>query len=685
MDYCNYVDPFYGNFEPDLPEPDETASKWFFLKAQVGNTLPAAVRPFGMVSACAYTGGYASGYGPYGNNSYARPPKIMDENNMTALGFSHFHQSGTGYIHEFYNWSVITPYSGKAMPRLHRMQLTNESATTGYYGCRLGGTDCEVTVTESGAIYNFTFESEGGSIVFDPVLNGVFLVDDKTPDAPLGEVKSMNSGGKGRLCSAVDFGKGFILYTELFCPESVVAQVEEDSRVILTIPSKKATVYIAFSFKNAEKAQKNLKKAIEIGFSSAKAENEALWEKALRKIKIEGTREKKEKFYSNLYRAFIKPVRLTDNSAFFDGDCYCDLATMWDLSKTHLPLIFTLFPEISSEIVNSFLNFYDFYGYFPNECLLTKNTNSANIQARALTVNSIYDAYIRGVEGVDYRRALKCMIGEMEGELNAPFFEGKTVGELLSQTLDLCVAAHSIALLAEALGEKVIAEKYFELSKSWVSLYDPKSGVLSNSGSFYEGCNLNYSFRLLPDMEGRIELAGGAERFEKLLDEFFGFDKPAAKQCVDPDDKKTLAEGEARRGFEGFNNETDMETPYNYCYIGKSEKACRIVRSGEKYIFGTGRGALCGNEDSGALSSLYVVNALGIFPVMGQDKIVLGSPAVEKAEIVLANQNTLIINTENFGEHSVTPREILWRGQRLEKPFISVKDLMCGGELCFKF
>ena len=91
MDLCKYVDVFYGNSTPQLPKPNETASKWFFLKAQVGNTTPAAVRPFGMVSASPYTGGYPTGYGPFLPNSYARPSSFLDENNITALGFSHFH------------------------------------------------------------------------------------------------------------------------------------------------------------------------------------------------------------------------------------------------------------------------------------------------------------------------------------------------------------------------------------------------------------------------------------------------------------------------------------------------------------------------------------------------------------------------------------------------------------------
>lgn len=682
MSYIEYVDPFYGNFEPDLPEPDETASKWFFLKAQVGNTLPAAVRPFGMVSACAYTGGYASGYGPYKRNTYSRPQCMMDKDSMTALGFSHFHQSGTGYIVEFYNWSIITPYCGTVHQRLHRMPLTDEKASAGYYACHLGGTECEVTVTNSAAIYSFTFEQADGKVVFDPLLNGIF-VDAQTPLDPLGKAVSLETNGCCGAVSAVDFGKGFLVYTAVHCPQGKCASADSEGRIVFDTAEKQVSVYVAFSFKSKERALQNLDAAVAQGFADARAASEKLWKNALSRIRIDADDDKKAKFYSNLYRCFVKPIKLTGDSPFFSGDCYCDLATMWDMSKTQLPLVYTLFPETSSEIINSFLNYYELYGYFPNECLLIKSEDSANNQARALTVNSIYDAYIRGVKNVDYRKALKYMIGELECEANAPFLEGKAGGEYPSQTLDLCVASYSIALLAQALGENEIAAKYFSHAEAWTMLYDKDTGVLSEDGSFYEGCNLNYSFRLLPDMDGRILIAGGAEKFEKSLDDFFGMTKPPVKQCTDPSDRMTMAIGQARRGFEGFNNETDMETPYNYCYIGKREKTCRIIRSGEKYMFGTGKGALPGNEDSGALSSLYVVNALGIFPVMGQDRIILGSPALSGADIALANGNTLRISVENFADENITPKKIIWRGAELEAPFITVTDLMAGGELRF--
>ncbi len=686
MDYCSYIDPFYGNFEPNLPEPDETASKWFFLKAQVGNTTPAAVLPFGMVSACAYTGGYPTGYGPYLPNSYARPKTFMDIENQTALGFSHFHQSGTGDIGEFYNYSIITPVSGKACNRPGRFTLTDEKASPDFYSCKLGDVICAVSVAKAAAVYEFKFNNNvENTVVFDPILNGIFR-NGKVPHSRLGDILGVEIASNQAM-TAVKFENGITLFTAVSIESSSESELTEDNRIIFKIPNNMCNVRLGFSFKSKANALENLNAVSDKDVYALKQDGEKQWNNVLSKIKIDASEEYKVKFYSNLYRCFIKPVNISGNNSLnIDGDCYADLATMWDLSKTHLPLIFTLFADASSGIVNSFINSYKRYGTLPNSFLLCGSDANCDSQARALTVNSIYDAYLRGVGGVDWLEALNCAIGEIEREINSEFFKSKPVSEYPSHTIDLAIAAYSVSRLAQELGQTEIAEKYSRLSKNWTTVYSEESGTVTTDGKFYEGCNLNYSFRLLPDMEKRITLAGGAENFEKSLDEFFGFDKPAAIQCLNPDDIEALRNGEARRGFEGFNNETDMETPYCYAYICRHDKVSKIVRSGEKYLYGkNGRGALCGNEDSGALSSLYIVNAVGLFPVFGQDKIILGSPAVKEACISLANGKALIVTCENFDEHKTAPQEFYHNGKKLNSPFISVKELMQGGEIRFVY
>ena len=50
-----------------------------------------------------------------------------------------------------------------------------------------------------------------------------------------------------------------------------------------------------------------------------------------------------------------------------------------------------------------------------------------------------------------------------------------------------------------------------------MNAFDPKTGLLVDS-AYYEGGKWNYSFRILHDMQARIELAGGDKAFTAMLD-----------------------------------------------------------------------------------------------------------------------------------------------------------------------
>ena len=102
-----------------------------FLKAQSGNTHPAAIRPFGMVSACAWTGGYPTGYLTQGPNTHGKVQHPLAPH--AAAGFAHFHVSGTGMIHHYYNYVRVVPLDG-GLDRLNvRHPLTRERAKPGLY------------------------------------------------------------------------------------------------------------------------------------------------------------------------------------------------------------------------------------------------------------------------------------------------------------------------------------------------------------------------------------------------------------------------------------------------------------------------------------------------------------------------------------------------------------------------
>ena len=120
-------------------------------------------------------------------------------------------------------------------------------------------------------------------------------------------------------------------------------------------------------------------------------------------------------------------------------------------------------------------------------------------------------------------------------------------------------------------------------------------------------------------MAARIKLSGGDDAFVAQLDQFFGFGAPPVTQPGLRPGLEEMAAGYALNRFEGLNNEPDMEAPWSYHYAGRPDRTAEVVQAIVQNQFGTGRGGLPGNDDSGGLSSWFVWASLGLFPVAGQN------------------------------------------------------------------
>ena len=107
---------------------------------------------------------------------------------------------------------------------------------------------------------------------------------------------------------------------------------------------------VAFSFRSREKASANRLSAAQ-DFSAAKRIAEKSWENGLGRIQVEGgTQAQQKTFYTALYHSLIKPSEAQNESPFWpwDGPFFFDFSTLWDMYKTQLPLVLTLFPDQGS-------------------------------------------------------------------------------------------------------------------------------------------------------------------------------------------------------------------------------------------------------------------------------------------------------------------------------------------------
>lgn len=670
MDYCKYVNVFQGCGEIDLPKPEGIAAKWFFIKAGCGNTSPAALVPFGAMSVSPFSGGYPTGYGNHCPNSHSRPAKFSDGEKLR--GFSHLHQSGIGAMGYYYNYAIVTPmYDSSDELRIPE----NEYAEPGFYSCKLEDIKCELTASEHTAFHRYSFGKTDGKIKIDFSNNGLIIPNVELEKVYELEVKKHDDF----TVTASAVIEGIKLYFAV--KGNVKCEVEKSCAYFNLDSEKTGELRVAISLRSFEKAFAFLCETSD--FDETKKCAYEKWNRQLSKIKINADEKIKEIFYSNLYHSFVKPADRSGESFIYKDDgVFClDFSTLWDMYKTALPLVFLTDKEMGEKIVETLLKVGEELGQLPNTFGINDRYLLHSQQARMLGDYVLLTAYRYGYD-IDANRMLKVIEDDIFADNKKDF----TVDGKCGSNTWMLDMADGCALAAEAArenGNEELYKKLLPLSLQWKNAFDPETGLLSEDSDYYEGTLYNYSFRQMVHMDERIQLAGGKENFVKLLDKFFGYGQPDTVQPTDPFNYEPVAEGIKLGRFEGFNNESDTEAPFSYVYADRHDRVCEIIRGGMKYMFTTGRGGLPGNNDTCALSSYYVFNALGLFPVAGQDLFIIGSPVIDEAEIQLFTGKTLSIKVNNNSDENIYVKEVKFNSEPVEKFMIKASKILQGGTLEF--
>ena len=675
MNHSEFVNVFQGTGKSVTPEKGSLFSKWTLLKGKAGNTSPSACLPFGCVACSPYSGGYSSGYGNFMRNGELPPEKFFEGDKL--IGFSHFTHSGSGAFGFYYNYLVTVPFQGGLAEILDLKAFDEERATTGYYTCRLIKEDikCEVTVADKVALHRYTaLNGKPLKIAADISNDGLKQPQDSRVFSYSTESEMhIGENGVGGFVTM----QGVKLYYYILCNGKAALWVDKtpvgERRLRLQKTEKpfgclfetdeaKAEVKVGFSLVSETNAKRAAISA-PVFDTAAKAAAEK-WEEKLSAIELFGVSdEDREIFYSNFYHTLVKPCGWEKESFLWDEKetFYLDFATLWDVYKTQMPLLFTLYKDVGRGIVKTLLKFGKEKGGLFNALMLTSNMNVESQQACCLACYVLYDAYVRGLVET--------------GETNDMFYAARAETEqyrkaILSGTiekttklLDVSLISAAFSDLAGKLGRNEDKKYFAKIAEHWTDAFGA-DGLLKTEYPYYEGNRWNYSFRFVKDVNKRIALAGGAESLTKQLDAFFAFN-----------DKN-----EEINRFEGFNNETDMETPYFYHYVNRYDRLAEIICECTNACFRTGREGLPGNNDSGGLSACYIWNFLGLFPISGQDSFFLGVPKAEKAVLHLSSGNSLTIGGSGKGERV---SKVVFNGETVAGYSLPVEKIMQGGEIVF--
>lgn len=682
QEYGNYVDPRIGS-------------------VGVGRTFPGPSMPFGMCKP--------------GPDCVNMPNSGWDAMPVAVTGFSQTHVSGTGGGQKYGN-ILIQPFLGKLEGVSHPQQRKSEDISLGYYKTVYeNDIQTEITASERCAFYRIQALDSSLSTLNLLIDAAHFLGEDtiipdkrETQQFVGSEVEIINDHEIRGYTSVRGGWNDGDAYTFYFCLQSDKPFIEKTafrnepqagkgtkSWALVSFAPGEVNVKVGISCISSLKAKENIP-SVDFDTQLTTLRNE--WEKYLSRIEINGTEKQKRMFYTGIYHTMLMPVdRSGENPKWVETPYYDDYYAIWDTYRTSSPLLTLLCPDKERDIVNSLLNIYKREGYMPD-------ARSGNCNGRTQGGSNaevvIADAYVKGLDGIDYDFALEAMLkdadvppgGNEEKEGRGGIAEYKSLGYIPygidragNRTIEYAYDDYCIALVAQGLGRADVAERFMRQSQNWKNLwrsdyeYDGMRGFImprSANGEwlndvpwgksavftptipytpttkvapwyipwwgtfFYEATSEEYSLSIPHDVDGLIAACGGKEQFKKRLDLFF------------------------EKGYYNVANEPSFMTPCLYHWIGRPDLSTARIHQIINDCYSDVPDGLPGNDDSGAMSSWLVFHMLGFYPNAGQNQYIVNAPLITDYTIHLSNGRDL---------HVVADAE------SNDKPFITHEDIMRGG------
>ena len=664
----------------------------------VGRTFPGPSMPFGMCKP-----GPDCTIKP--NAGWAPMPEVV-------TGFSQTHVSGTGGGQKYGN-ILIQPFLGNQPSEQLRM---SEDFSLGYYATTFeNGIRTEITTSERCAFYRIHFPSNGSLFIDATHYLGKNPIPDQREQqqfvgAEVEVVSDYEVRGFSRIRGGWNNGDAYTVY---FClmSDKPFSSAEDKGNATLRFSDTLLNIKVGISYVSTQQAKRNISSC---DFDTQLNLLRDSWDNLLSRFDVKGTEVQKRMFYTALYHTLIMPVdKSGENPKWRETPYYDDYYAIWDTYRSSSPLITLLDPKREADIVNSLLNIYKREGYMPDA---RSGDCNGRTQGGSNAEVMIADAFVKGLEGIDYEYALEAMLKDAEVDPGADhekhgrggLREYTTLGYLPygidragTRTIEYAYNDYCIAEVAKGLGRQDVYAHYLKQSGNWRNLWrsdyewdDVKGYIMPRDAQgrwldsvpwghskvfhptipytpvtkvapwylpwwstfFYEALSAEYSLSIPHDVPGLIEACGGAETFRKRLDLFF--------------DRKRYNVG----------NEPSFLTPCLYHWIGRPDLTSDRVRQIITENYNDTPGGLPGNDDSGSMSSWLAFHMLGLYPNAGQSYYLLHAPLLPAWTLQLDNGKTLRGTLKGKGTHF---EKVTFNGKVLEDARIEHAELMQGGELVF--
>ena len=691
-----------------------------------GNTYPAVCMPWGMNFWTPQTGKMGDGW------TYTYTADKL-------RGFKQTHQPSP-WINDYGQFTIM-PETGEAPifdeeKRASWFSHKAEVATPYYYRAYLADYDVvtELAPTERAAIMRITFPENKSYVVVDAFDKGSY-VKIMPKERMIVGYTTKNSGGVPQNFKnyfVMKFDKDFT-YTAAVAnghinTADIKAECNHAGGIVgfKTIRGEQVNVRIASSFISEEQALENLKELGSDSFDEVKARGRNTWNDILGRIEVKSDDiDHLRTFYSCLYRSVLFPRSFYEKNAkgeivhyspyngeVLPGYMFTDTG-FWDTFRCLFPLLNVMYPLMNEKMQAGLVNAYKESGFLPEwaspghrGCMV--GNNSASIVADAYLcglknydAETLWQAVVHGAGAVHPTVSSTGRLGyEYYNKLGYVPYDVK-INENVARTLEYAYNDWCIYEFGKALGKsKKELEPFRKRAFNYRNVFDSESklmrGRLKNGkfqspfsplkwgDAFTEGNAWHYTWSVFHDPAGLIQLMGGKQTFNNMLDSVFNvpplFDDSYYGSVIHEIREMQIM----NMGNYAHGNQPVQHMIYLYGYSGEPWKTQYWIRQTMQRMYNANPDGYCGDEDNGQTSAWYVFSAMGFYPVCpGAGEYVLGAPYFDEMTLHLENGRNVSIKANGNTYDNCYVNSLTLNGKPYSKNYIKRSDLMQGAQFVY--
>ena len=691
-----------------------------------GNTYPAVCMPWGMNFWTPQTGKMGDGW------TYTYTADKL-------RGFKQTHQPSP-WINDYGQFTIM-PETGETPifdeeKRASWFSHKAEVATPYYYRAYLADYDVvtELAPTERAAIMRITFPENKSYVVVDAFDKGSY-VKIMPKERMIVGYTTKNSGGvphNFKNYFVMKFDKDFT-YTAAVADgrintADVKAECNHAGGIVgfKTSRGEQVNVRIASSFISEEQALENLKELGSDSFDEVKARGRKTWNDVLGRIEVKSDDiDHLRTFYSCLYRSVLFPRSFYEKNAkgeivhyspyngeVLPGYMFTDTG-FWDTFRCLFPLLNVMYPSMNEKMQAGLVNAYKESGFLPEwaspghrGCMV--GNNSASIVADAYLcglknydAETLWQAVVHGASAVHPTVSSTGRLGyEYYNKLGYVPYDVK-INENVARTLEYAYDDWCIYEFGKALGKsKKELEPFRKRAFNYRNVFDSESklmrGRLKNGkfqspfsplkwgDAFTEGNAWHYTWSVFHDPAGLIQLMGGKQTFNNMLDSVFNvpplFDDSYYGSVIHEIREMQIM----NMGNYAHGNQPVQHMIYLYGYSGQPWKTQYWIRQTMQRMYNANPDGYCGDEDNGQTSAWYVFSAMGFYPVCpGAGEYVLGAPYFDEMTLHLENGRNVSIKANGNTDDNCYVNSLTLNGKPYSKNYIKRSDLMQGAQFVY--